>query len=360
MFPLLRYQRLRHQLLGCTLTGIFFALTIVAANAAEPAVTLELFTEDGVSITGSQQWSQALGQAGLNRSSGVTVRIRKARSGDEGTIVNRGDERSPHYYVTGFIRADNRLHLPNARPISVRQANSLKEYIANLKADGIEGMAAPKAAFGLTPSQLVDLHKQLSRPTTFDTKGLRSGDAMRQLVAGSPYEVEVSAVARTAFRGSSTVVDELKGVSVGTAMAAVLRPLGLVLVPVRPRGGDIKLVITDSRSAPESWPVGWPSEQPALKTMPKLFEFLNAEIDDYKLSDALAAIAPRLEAPLIFDQNSMARHGVDADTVKVSHPDERVYYKKMLERILAQAKMKMELRVDEAGEPFLWLTTIKR
>ena len=34
-------------------------------------------------------------------------------------------------------------------------------------------------------------------------------------------------------------------------------------------------------------------------------------------------------------------------------------YSLILQRILSQAKLKKELRTDESGKPFLWITTIK-
>jgi hypothetical protein len=40
-------------------------------------------------------------------------------------------------------------------------------------------------------------------------------------------------------------------------------------------------------------------------------------------------------------------------------PEARSYYKKVLSRVLFQAKMKCELRVDEAGTPFLWISPLK-
>ena len=40
-------------------------------------------------------------------------------------------------------------------------------------------------------------------------------------------------------------------------------------------------------------------------------------------------------------------------------PDGRMSYSQTLRRVLSQAKMKYDLRVDEAEKPFLWITTVK-
>jgi len=333
----------------CTLAG-------ATAVCAAPRVTLELMMESGFPITGAQEWSRAIGGVGAD-----DVRIRQAKAGDTGEIVNRGDERNPSFHITGFLRADGLLHLPGTRKkFSTRDVAAIKEYIAALRDGGVEGVAAPKAAFGLTPTQLVDLHTKMGTRVTFSTKGKRPGDVMREMVGRSPVKVQVDNSARPAFAAGGVVAEEMQGMSLGTAMAAVLRPLGLVLVPYKPQGQDTQLGIIDVRRAGESWPVGWPPERSPVKVMPKLYEFLEVEITDFALSDALGAIEKRLESPLIYDHNSMARHGIDPSEIQVSLPEGRFYYKKVIDRLLSQGKLKSELRVDEAGRPFLWISTIKK
>jgi hypothetical protein len=45
--------------------------------------------------------------------------------------------------------------------------------------------------------------------------------------------------------------------------------------------------------------------------------------------------------------------------VIVSHPRARTTYSIALRKILFQAEPTSELRVDEPGKPFLWVTTVK-
>ena len=156
------------------------------------------------------------------------------------------------------------------------------------------------------------------------------------------------------------VIDELQGLSAGTALVAVLRPLGLVMAPQKQADGTIKLWITDVRRAAASWPVGWPSEKPPREIAPKLFDFLNVEIKDTPLAEALAAISARLDLPFLFDHNGLARHQIDPPQVKVSLPPGRTYYQGILDRLLNQAQLKGELRIDEAEKPFFWISTLRK
>ena len=125
------------------------------------------------------------------------------------------------------------------------------------------------------------------------------------------------------------------------------------------REDDVRLIITDVRKAPQSWPVGWPPEKNERDIAPKLFEFFTFEAPGNPLEQALAALATNLDMPLLYDHNGMAREQIDPAKVIIEFPEARSYYKKVLSRVLFQAKMKSELRVDEAGQPFLWVAPLK-
>jgi hypothetical protein len=71
------------------------------------------------------------------------------------------------------------------------------------------------------------------------------------------------------------------------------------------------------------------------------------------------AIQARLEVPVFYDRNAMALHGIDPAQSPAELPSKRISYSQTLNRLLSQAKLKYELRVDEAEKPFLWITSIK-
>ena len=62
---------------------------------------------------------------------------------------------------------------------------------------------------------------------------------------------------------------------------------------------------------------------------------------------------------MLYDHNAMARYGVDLEKAVVSHPQARTNYSLALRKMLAKVGLKFEVRVDEAGKPFLWVTTMK-
>jgi hypothetical protein len=342
-------------------SGILAVLVILASShsisstaQAAPRVELELVAEEGVPPTGSQRWLVALRGVGFS-----DVRIRQSRPGDRIEVVQRGSDSAPRYLVFGVLTARDTLRLPGGE-FRMQDTTGLKQWLAKLHEGGEQRLHETEGAFGLTPTQLVVVHEALSRPVDFDTRGQRSFEAMKRIAGGLSLPFMSDAAARQVMAGPETVADELRGLTAGTALAAILRPLGLVLVPRKAAGGEIKLWIVDVRDTRESWPVGWPLQAAPRETAPKLFNFLNVAIEDTPLTEALDAVGGRLEMPFLFDHNSLARQRIDPAEVKVSVPSGRIYYQNIIDRMLNQAKLNSELRVDEAGTPFLWISTIRR
>ncbi|MCL4206091.1 MAG: hypothetical protein KJ000_26710 [Pirellulaceae bacterium] len=327
----------------------------VSSASAQPRVELELITEEGAPATIAHQWGAALSDLRLGN-----LRIRAGRPGDRVEIQQRGSGDSATYLVTGALTARSTLRLPGAE-FRLGDKAGLSAWIAKLKEGGETRLNEREAAFGMTPTQLVAVHDALKVPVTFATKGQRSFDVLKRISATLRLSFLADTEARTAMGGDDPVLDELQGLSAGTAIAAVLRPLGLVMVPQKQSGGEVRLWITDVRRSQESWPVGWPSTSSPRETLPELFAFAkNVAIQDTPLDVALEAIGQRVKAPLLFDHNSLVRQRIDPATVNVTLDDGRTYYQRIIGRLLNQAGLTSELRVDDAGTPFLWITTLRR
>ena len=150
----------------------------------------------------------------------------------------------------------------------------------------------------------------------------------------------------------------LEGVASGTALAAIARPAGGALVP-RFVDGNLELQLTAAKEGIQSWPIGWPpGEKDEGKIIPPLFEFIKVEIDNTPAEEALAAIQARLKTPFLYDHNNMARDRIDL-AKKVKVPAGKTFYKKILDQVLFQAGLKCEVRLDDAGKPLVWITTLK-
>lgn len=320
---------------------------------AEPRVELELVTAPGFPVTGAHQWMAVLQDLGVGN-----LRIRQGKSGDRAEIKTTGAGDSAVHRVTGILTNRNQVVLP-AGSFSLHEKARIAEWIAKVKAGGQEELTVPRIAFGLTQPEFVQLHDRLAVPLTISTKDQRAADSVKAIVRGLGLPATVDDSARPALDGDWVMPDEYQGMSQGTSLAALLRPLGLAFAPQREPGGRVSLRIAPQDALREFWPAGWPSEKNPRETVPDLFKFLNVEIADTPLPDALGAIQGRLNVPFLYDQNALAREQIDVATVRVSVPAGRTYYKRILDRMLFQAKLKSDVRVDESGKPFLWITSVK-
>lgn len=336
----------------CVMLLIVTLAASAAAAAERPRVTFELITRPGLPATAPQQWQRALAEAGISG-----LRIRSGTGDDEMSIRNQGTGASPSYKVVGILSAGNVLYLPGGK-FTLRETGKLRKWLDNLRDAGAEGVTARRGAFGMTPGQLRQIQDDLKRPVHFSTAGMPAVTAVRQITAGLGISLETDAGATRALAGVK-VADELEGLSGGTALAAILRPAGLVLQPRRQRGGSLAYRLGKPRAGGDAWPVGWKPNKRRAEVLPALFEMLNVEIKEIPVSEALQAIEGRLQVPFLHDRNAMALHGADPATAAADVPEKRMSYSQVLRKILSQAKLRYELRVDDADKPFLWITTVK-
>ncbi len=241
----------------------------------------------------------------------------------------------------------------------MKDKQGIRDYIQKIRDDGSKVALAEKKAFGLTSEQLVGVSQEFMAVVESSTKGVATGSAVKEMLGQLKVPVAFDAAARRALAGGTKVNDELQGLSIGTAISAAIRPLGLILVPKREQGKTLVIQIVDSQSSKENWPVGWPIEKPLDQIAPKLFDKLNnVEIRGFALQSILDRFETRMEVPFIYDQNTMAREGIELETTKVTLIKKKTSYMVALTKLLSQTKpqMKQELRVDENGKPFLWIS----
>lgn len=315
-------------------------------------VELQIVSDASGGIDQNQRWLEVLSEVGAD---GVRM-IQSGRGVSRPGVEKLGGNRGTTFKITGVI-ANNRLILPAGR-FGMRDTQKISEYITSVRADGAEVALAPKMAFGLTARQLVALHDDLSRPLADSTVGQSPAQVLSIVQRSIATPIVVDGAARAALAGDYTLVDELKGMSHGTALAAALRPMGLVLAPVREQGKNIEIRIVDSLSAAEFWPIGWPLQQRISQAAPAMYERIPVNIKNFTLAATLPAIQKKLEIPFLFDHNSLALKGVDLEKIRVNLQSEKLSYQLVLNRIISQARprMDLEVRADEAGQPFIWFS----
>jgi hypothetical protein len=334
---------------------VFIASAIpVCAQNRDRIVELEVKVA-GAGSADHQQWAEILADVGADRV--------KLTSGEGARPSTSESEFQGHKIVTviGVLETSGRLVLPGG-VFTMRDAGKIRELITKLRADGAEATLAPKMAFGLTAEQLVGLGEILAQPVEFETKDQRIGDVVKKIQQVANFPLKIDSTVQAELSSAELVQEEMRGLSYGTVLAAAIRPLGLVAVPGRPVGQSVEMTIVGSRAAGEHWPIGWPPELAPGKAAPVLFERFNFELNNAPLMDALTAIQQKTQVPMLFDHNSLARAGIDLNSLKVTFNKKKQTYFGTVDDLLSQSRprMKLELRVDEGQRPFLWISAAIR
>ena len=336
----------RHLLLPSLLS-----IGLVAASYAAGTVQLELVGDTRGAAMVFQEWAQSLGKAGIKN-----VRIRTAQDADKVGIDVQGTPDHPVYVVTGIVNSRDELLLPGGR-FKRSDAGRLAQWLNDLAANGPSMATKEKAAFGLSPKQFQQVHEDLATPVGFATQGMTRDKVVEKIAARLKLTLKLDAEVARAL-ADDKLSEELSDLSCGTALAYVLRPAGYCLAP-RPAGGQIAYAVIKAQPDLEVWPVGWATQKSPNESLQGLFEFLNVNVQNVTAAEALAVIGKRLKAPVLIDHNALARHGIDPAKTTVSLPRSRTTYSLALRKLLFQAGLKFEVRLDEAGAPFLWVTTVK-
>ncbi|HEY2893864.1 MAG TPA: hypothetical protein VGJ16_06620 [Pirellulales bacterium] len=331
------------------LLPLFLLTPLGAIGADKPRVSFEIVTKAGLSPTVSAQWYKALTDLGI---AGLT--IRSAKPADEMAVKEAGAKNARSYKVIGILGADGQLYLPGGK-FSLHDAGRLRKWLENLGDAGSEGVTAPRGAFGLTPKQLEEVRVELARPVTFSTKGKNAAELVAKIASQLPHPLALGD-ARADLQVPAA--DELKGLSRGTALAALARVGGWGIKPER-SGGELAYKLVRLTTDRECWPVGWKPDASGGKPLPELFDFLNVEIEETSVAEVLSALQQRLKAPLLLDHNALAMQNIDLAQVQAEVPAKRMTYSQVLGKVLFQARLKYELRLDDADRPFLWITTAR-
>jgi hypothetical protein len=321
-----------------------------AADATRPTVQLEVAQAAGGQVDAAQRWMAVLQKLPFD-----SLRVRPSQPGERPQIEEVGSRDRPAWRITAVLSARGELQFPD-RVFRTADSERLNRWLTALRASG---SAENRTQDGLSDAQRSRLRKELASTVSRSTLARPTAEVLNEMRRSISVPLHVTSEARRALTETGAVADELQGLSHGTALAALVRPAGLALEPRSEGGGEPELYLVPAATAAWSWPVGWPNDRGMKEAAPKLFDFLPVEIVDTPLSKALAALRPRLAIPLLIDHHAVKARQIDLDRVKVRYPSGRTFYKRLLDRLLYQAGLEVEVRLDEADHPLLWVRPIE-
>jgi hypothetical protein len=316
------------------------------AFAAEVAIDIEVAMMPGVSITAPQEWAERLGKIGLDR-----VQIRSMR-GNEQPLTELNDTQT-RLKVLALLSPNDELILPT-RKFGIAHLSQLRAYFEGLPAQVIEE-GIVRGPMGLTEEEFQTALVDMAKPLGTSTVGKTSRDVLAQCEARFRLPIRRDASSAALLQAAKPLDADLEKFAAGTALAIALRRDQLMLRPAH-IGSGLELVVTPYIRGEEAWPLGWKAKETPRQLVPKLYESLTIEIDGFTLATALTALAPRLALPVVMDERVLEGQGIDPAKIPVKLPAKKTFLKSAVDRLLAQARLAGEVRIDDAGMAFLWVT----
>jgi hypothetical protein len=303
-------------------------------QAALP-IELEVAAQSDAPFAAMQDWHKVLAEMDL-----ASVRLRGARGAEEPSIKSRELAGSMRFELLGVLNRKNELVLPGGR-FGLGDRTKLKQFFEGLPARHAEA-GVERGRFGLTREQFEVVFRDLSRQVTESTVDGSPRELLPALTKDFNLQVRGAVEMKAKLREAPPIRAQFQGLSTGTALAAVLRVAGLQFVPKQYGSEPLVLYVEPLDAAKESWPV--------------IYQIRNIEIGNYTLAAGLQALGPLLEMPLVTDEYTIAARAIDPAQIKVKFPRSKTYIRRAVDSILSQGRLAGELRIDEAGKPFYWVT----
>jgi hypothetical protein len=330
-------------------TCFWSSLLLAASAGAALPIDLEVGVEADAPFGTIQQWHAILVEMDL-----AHIRLRGARGGDEPAVEVRGEGATATYSLVGVINRRDELVLPGGR-FGQGDRAELKAYFEELPGrlaeEGVE-----RGRFGLTLEQFEAIYADLSRPFEEPTLDGAPHELVATLTKDFAAPLLGSVETKAALRDAAPFAAQMEGLTTGTVLAAVLRAAGLQFVPEVDGERPLALRVTALSRERECWPVGWKPLGSPRQVAPAMYRVTDIEIENFTLDKALEALAPHMGVPLVFDQRTLASEEIDPAESPVRFPRSKTFVRRAVDSILSQSKLAGELRIDETGQPFYWIT----
>lgn len=355
-----------------TFMGMLLLAMLSTAGTSLGAVSsIEISSMARPQASETKKWLKLLNELGVSN-----VRLRTYQRGDQPTAEDFGTEATPRVRLLALLNERGELVVPGGK-FTLRDRSKLADYLKRAGTEGAGSVTAKRGMFGLTEAEFGTLFKKLSQPLLNVSSSTKpSAPKLKTLIEQLNDPIRLPVEVDPMVVGAMQVVPEGYGEIInlgkGTALAILLRGEGLALHPQSKPGQGVILKVVNQTNADASklngaklndsesktaWPIGYRPEGSPRETFPKLFERIDVEIDGYTLAEAIGAVGAQLEGmPIVWDRFALRSNGITPETLQVKLAKTRTYYKRILDKLLFQARLKGELRIDEMGQPFYWIT----
>ncbi len=319
----------------------------------ETTVEIVLLTSDGGGLQ-AQQWRSALEPLEIPFS------VRRGAGDDKPETSEKVIGTLRKVTATGTLDRTGKLTFAD-RSFQPGDRQKIKQWVSDLKTFGAQGTPEGKPLWGLSEDQFAKIYESVTKVSDADLRDEDLTTAISQLPLPADTVIRWSDAARkrvSQLREPPVVRQSTQGFSAATALAVMLKDHGLGFRPQRAPDGSLELVIDLPTEAAHVWPVGWPLKLPRQQAAPGLFKLQQVFFEDVPLLEVLSKTSEAAKVPVLFDYAELDSQPDWSDR-DVSYPLRQATWHTVIRDVLNRSKLTIDLWQDEAGRPFLYVTTIK-
>jgi hypothetical protein len=323
-------------------------------NADKPAahqVEVRLEVAPEVDKSRVVQWVELLRAAGVASVSEVPGAATRPKAKDEPAVRSAGRGR---VLVRAALGPAGNLHI-GADAFRPSDRGRLDAFVKKLRQEGAPGADPTAPLWGLTQPQFDLLLDSLKPPSRFALRDQRLGEFLDELRARTklPMQLSPDATKRAADMRLTMSTGRL---SIGAALAYVLGQHGLAFEPRADDAGKLSLSVLSQGESKRPWPLGMEPQKLPGTVAPKLMAAARYKIKDIPLDELISQFAQQLEMDVLLDRAALAEKHMDPDKLRATTEIPGGTATAAIRKTLAPLNLKHELRIDEADQPFLWIT----
>ena len=302
----------------------------------------------------AQEWGRVFQQLGYS------VKFREPRGGESPRIEDQDRDDILATRVVAAMAADGSIRI-GTQKFDTETTQPLTTALAEIRKHGAKGPPDSSPTWGLTDDQFKGVVQLLAAPVENPVELQSSILAIESIGLSGNMKMKFTDAAREQALGkkpdAAPDTIELKGFTKGSAIAIVLAQYGLGFRPRYVAPGHFDIEIDRGNESSNMWPVGWKPEQSFSEILPAYFRAIPLDVEDVNIDALVGAISEKMAVQYFSSAYALRAKGLDINAIKYTRKNDRISPARLLTAIGDKMDLGFDVRVDEAGKLFLWVTT---
>ena len=345
---------------------VLLVSAILATQAVQPAVAdepeparrtldVEVLIQSQPSYrVKSQEWGRVFQELGYS------VKFREPRAGEVPRVEDLDRDDYLATRVVAAMAADGTIRIGNQK-FDIESTKQLTLALEEIQRHGAKGPPDSSPTWGLTDEQFKEVTRLLGVPVENPVELQSSILAVESVGLPTNMRIKFTDAARQPALSqrpeSAPETIELQGFTKGSAIAIVLAQYGLGFRPRYVAPGHYDMEIDRGNESNNLWPIGWKPEQSFSEILPAYFRAIPLDVEDVAVHSLVGAISEKIGVPAFSSAYALTAKQLNINTLKYTRKDDRISPARLLTAVGDKLELGFDVRVDEAGKMFLWVTT---